>query len=366
MSSPRARQASRIVAPSATRTASPSIWSSTVRRIVTGTALIPRPPARRRAARGSPSRRRWPRSGRGRRSRRRASPGRSRRGAPARRRPSRAGARREPQQRLLLADGPDPARHALPARLVAEEGRDPKQHRDEVDGVVEGHDDARAERRAGGAGGLERELEVELVRPDEPAGRPAQEHRAQRAPAGDASGHLEQVSQRDAERRLVEAGALDAAGEAEEARAGRLLGPDPGERRAALEHDVEHVDQALDVVDDGRLGEEAGVDREGRLRARLAAVALDRVEERGLLAADVGARRPFAARCRSATPAPMTSSPRRPRARASSIAAREALPRQRVLAAEVDVGLLAAGREPGDRHRLDEGERVAARSRSGP
>src|SRR5207342_2454095 len=119
--------------------------------------------------------------------------------------------------------------------------------------------------------------------PDEAARRPAEEDRSQRPPAGNASGHVEEASQRDAERRLVEAGALDAAAEAEEARAGRLLRPDPGERRAALEHDVEHVDQALDVVDDGRHGEEAGVDRERRLRARLAAVALDRVEERGLL-----------------------------------------------------------------------------------
>ena len=77
--------------------------------------------------------------------------------------------------------------------------------------------DARAERGAGRAGRLERELEVELVGPDEAAGRAAQQHRLQLAAAGDAAGQVEHLAQRDAERRLVEAGPLDAAGEAEAA-----------------------------------------------------------------------------------------------------------------------------------------------------
>ncbi len=55
---------------------------------------------------------------------------------------------RQPHERLLLAHGADPARHALPAALVAEEARDAHEQRTEVDGVVEREDDARAERRA--------------------------------------------------------------------------------------------------------------------------------------------------------------------------------------------------------------------------
>ncbi len=58
-------------------------------------------------------------------------------------------------QRLLLAHRADAAGHALPAGLVAEEGRDAHQHPGQVDRVVEDEDDARAEGRAGGPRGLE-------------------------------------------------------------------------------------------------------------------------------------------------------------------------------------------------------------------
>ena len=65
--------------------------------------------------------------------------------------------------------------------------------------------------------------------------------------------------------------------------------PIGGERRAAFEHDREHVEERLDVVDHGRLAEQPALDGERGLVARLAPVALDRAEDRGLLAADVGA-----------------------------------------------------------------------------
>ena len=58
-----------------------------------------------------------------------------------------ARARREPREQLLLAHAADPARDALAARLVAEELGDPPQRVDEVDGLVEDHDHARAEGR---------------------------------------------------------------------------------------------------------------------------------------------------------------------------------------------------------------------------
>ena len=128
-----------------------------------------------------------------------------------------------------------------------------------------------------------------LSGPTKPPAAPPSSTAFSSLPAGHAARLLDHLAQRDPERRLVEAGALDAAREAEQPRAGRLLGADPGEGLAAAEHDVQHVDQALDVVDDGRLAEQADVHRERRLVARLAAEALDRVEQRRLLAADVGA-----------------------------------------------------------------------------
>ena len=56
--------------------------------------------------------------------------------------------------------------------------------------------------------------------------------------------------------------------------------------------DLQDVDQRLDVVDAGRLAEHASLHGERRLVPRLAALALDRVEQRRLLAADVGAGAP--------------------------------------------------------------------------
>ena len=58
---------------------------------------------------------------------------------------------------------------------------------------------------------------------------------------------------------------------------------------AALVDDERDVHQGLDVVDDRRVAEQALDRRERRLEARLAALALERVEQRGLFAADVRA-----------------------------------------------------------------------------
>src|SRR5204862_1667838 len=56
-------------------------------------------------------------------------------------------ARREAGQELFLADGPDPAGHALATRFVAEEAGDPGQRADHVGGLVEDEHDARAKGR---------------------------------------------------------------------------------------------------------------------------------------------------------------------------------------------------------------------------
>ena len=57
----------------------------------------------------------------------------------------------------------------------------------------------------------------------------------------------------------------------------------------AVAHDAGHRRDRLDVVDHRRRGVQAGDGGERRAQPRLAATALERVEQRGLLAADVGA-----------------------------------------------------------------------------
>src|SRR5437879_10287804 len=78
-------------------------------------------------------------------------------------------------------------------------------------------------------------------------------------------------------------------GKAEEPRAGRVRRARGRERRGALAQDVEHIHQRLDIVDERGLAEQTGLDGKRRLVPRLSPLPLYRVEERGLLAADVGA-----------------------------------------------------------------------------
>src|SRR5690606_37574271 len=81
----------------------------------------------------------------------------------------------------------------------------------------------------------------------------------------------------------------DVPGEGEEAVAGGLLGAHRGVPVDPAAEDAGHGGDGLDVVHDGRAGVEPGDRRERRLEARLAAPALERVEQRRLLTADVGA-----------------------------------------------------------------------------
>ena len=145
--------------------------------------------------------------------------------------PGRRRAAGQPGQRLLLAHGADPARHALPARLVAEERGDPAQRRGEVGDGVEGEHDARPERGPDLAGALQGERDVELVGQHEPARRAAEQHRPQLA--AHPAGQREQLAQGGAERHLVDAGDVHRARDAEQLRAGRAPAADRRERGAA-------------------------------------------------------------------------------------------------------------------------------------
>ena len=100
---------------------------------------------------------------------------------------------------------------------------------------------------------------------------------------------LEELADGRAHRHLVRAGPVDVTAAAEQPGAGALLGAERLEPGAAALDDVRKVGERLDVVDHRGLAVQALDRRERRLEPGLAAVALERVDERGLLAADVGA-----------------------------------------------------------------------------
>ncbi len=120
---------------------------------------------------------------------------------------------------------------------------------------------------------------------DDPPGRPE----LQRDAVLHAARQLQQLAQRGAHRRLVLAGPRDVPGQRVDLRARALLAAHRAEPRAAALHDRRDRGDGLDVVDHRRRGVEPRRGRERRLEPRLAAAALQRVEQRRLLAADVGA-----------------------------------------------------------------------------
>src|SRR5436309_5154539 len=68
-----------------------------------------------------------------------------------------------------------------------------------------------------------------------------------------------------------------------------MLGPELGEPLGAAPDDVRHIAERLDVVDQRRAAVEALDGGEGGPEARVAALSLQRIEQSGLLTADVGA-----------------------------------------------------------------------------
>ena len=181
--------------------------------------------------------------------------------------------------------------------------------------------------------------------------RPAGNHGLERPPVGDpASDLVDEVVERVAVGQLVVARPHDVAGEREDPRAGRALDTELCVLRAAHLDDRRHRRDRLDVVDRGRRGIEACDRGERRLRPRLAAVALEGLEQRGLLAADVGAGAPVEDDRHAAE-----------ELRLAQLVERrdEDLPLVLVLAADVDEHVLRLDSARGDQAALEEAERDA-------
>ena len=189
-------------------------------------------------------------------------------------------------KRFLDADRADTARNALPTRFVTEKLRDPQQNICEVRALTEHHDHPGAEGCADRARAFEGQRHVDLVGADESTGRATEKNGLDSLGT---AGFLQKLLQRRAEGHFIKPRIPDVAGDTEELRARRIFRADRREARAAIAHDVEHVDERLDVVDDRRLSEKPHLCREGRLVAGLAAKAFNRVEERCLLTANIGA-----------------------------------------------------------------------------
>ncbi len=217
----------------------------------------------------------------------------------------------EPAQHLDQPVRALPAGGALAARLVLVE-LGPAQHRaDDAGRVVEDLQRPGAEHRTGRADGLEVERDVEVLGGEQRGRRAARRPELQLVPAPDAAGHVEQLAQRDAERGLVLARPVRRARTARRA-------------RSRCDRSVPMLlnQSAPSVTIDGTLaidstlfttvgpGVQAGDGRERRLEPGLAAAALEGVEQRGLLAADVGARRRRGRRCRGRSRSRGCSSPR--------------------------------------------------------
>ena len=153
------------------------------------------------------------------------------------------------------------------------------------------------------------------------AGRAAKQDGLQRMPVAHAARQVvEQVAQGDAKRHFVQARAAHIARDAEQLGPGRFFRAELAVSGRPVVRIIRDIAQGLDVVDDGRLAEQAVRGGEGRLDAREAALAFDRLRTGRSPRRKYKPRRPGAARRQSQTRYPGYCCPMYPAWRASSSA----------------------------------------------
>src|SRR4029077_14782933 len=103
-------------------------------------------------------------------------------------------------------------------------------------------------------------------------------------------GKIDHATERNAEGDFVHARTDYVAGKTKQTVSCGISGADARVSSTAAADNFRNIDERLDVIYNGRLAEQASLGGERRLVARLAAVALNRIEQRGLFAANVRAR----------------------------------------------------------------------------
>ncbi len=273
--------------------------------------------------------------------------------------PSRPSPSTDAVEDLEHALGAEPAGDALAAALLLGEVEEEARQVDHAGLVVDDDHAAGADDGAGGGEALVVDRGVEQSGRHAAARGTAELHGLELAAVLDAAADVEDdVAQGRAHRHLDEAAVDELAGEREGLGAAARLDAQGSVRLGAVGDDPGDVGERLDVVDVGRLAPEAGDRRVGRARARHAALALDRGDQRRLLAADEGA----GAELQVQVEAP---------ARAEDVVAEvpsclgvgdrlgKPLHGERILGAHVDVALVRADRVAADDHALEHGVRVA-------
>src|SRR5271157_936195 len=241
------------------------------------------------------------------------------------------------------------AGRAEAATLVGEKVREIARDVQDVAVLAENHEGS------GGRNVLERDLAAEFV------GRQADAAWAADLDGDDVAGPavLQHLLNAHAERIFVYSRSRAVAGHRKDFASRRMPRSAPREIPPAINRDIGRVRQRLDVVDDCRLAEIADRHRVRRADARLARLALERFDESGFLAADVGARAEMdfnveVEALRAADGGPQESLP----AHCLELGL-ERLEEILVFAAQIDEAFSRADHEAGDRHPLEDalGER---------
>src|SRR6185437_7834633 len=182
---------------------------------------------------------------------------------------------------------------ALAAALMLVAIGDAGDRPDQVGRLVH-HDDSR-----GAKAGAQLAQAVEIHRRiDDLLGRHHAHRRAARndrleivpAAADAAAMAIDQFAERNPHRLFDVAGTFDMAGDAEQLGADIVRPADPGKPGCTAPQNIGRNRNRLDIVDRGRAAVQADIGRKWRLQPRLALLAFETLQQRGFLAAYIGAR----------------------------------------------------------------------------
>src|SRR5271165_4066318 len=261
--------------------------------------------------------------------------------------------------RLGPAGRADPTGRTFAAAFLGAEFEGEARLAREIDGVVEDDDPAMAEHALGGEHRLVVQRGVEQLFRKIGAERAADLNSADRPPGPrPAAEAFDQFADRGTEGEFDKAAVAHVARDLKRLGAERAADAILGVSLGAVLQDPGGRSEAQDIVDDGRFAEQTRDRRQRRLGAHLSALALEALEQRGLLPADIGAcaepRLEIEGVGRAEDAA--TEEPARPRLLNRPAKDVEGV---RVFGADVNVADGGADRGACDRHALDQQEGIA-------